>query len=99
MAKHTIENKGAQHLDMYGVRVCLQQVQCYEIEVSFMGGTWPDGAEKRKFPNMAEALVAVADIAQTLEEEEGDDWGVDENEDAPRDLYAVNAPLGPRTGY
>jgi hypothetical protein len=59
---------------MYGVRVHLQQIAGFEIEVSFMGGTWPSGEDMRTFPNMAEALAAVAEIAADLEDEEGDDY-------------------------
>jgi hypothetical protein len=77
MTKHT--NESTQYLDMYGTRVCLRQTRCFEIEVSFMGGTHNDGEELKSFPNMAEALKYVADIADDLEQEEGDDWGDDED--------------------
>ena len=77
MTAHTYDDSRTQQIEMYGVAVTLRQTQGFEVAVSFAGGTWPDGAEVRTFANMAAALVAVAEIAETLEEEEGDEWGTE----------------------
>lgn len=75
MTKHTDQNGGTQTLEMYGCTVALSQRAGFEIEVTFAGGTWPNGEEARTFPNLAAALAAVAEIAANLEAEDGPDWG------------------------
>lgn len=80
MTAHSNEHNMTQHLSMYGVTVVLRQTRLYEVEVSFEGGMHNDGSEVKSFANMAEALSYVAELAEELEEDEGDDWGVEEAE-------------------
>lgn len=59
-------------IELYGAKVIMRQVRFNEIHVFFDGGLWPDGDGVKRFPNMAEALTAVTNVATAMEAEESD---------------------------